>query len=171
MNNNDKPPIFSELPPGTGEFGLEIPAVGGTQLIWVTREISSLEKTHAIAAHYGVSIEHVRKWLELLSNKVCQATRRDGAPCQGHITDRDIPANPALFDPYTIYTCPAHTPEIAKSSRAAAAPANEAWYVDPRGYLARIVDQGANSICLQYRLNLADWVGTINEFKETFKPF
>ena len=89
-------------------YALDIPAVGGTQTIWIAEELHQLPVKDAVAAHFGISRDHVIQWLNLVENQGCQVRRKDGLPCRGHITPSDIPATPDLFNPHILYACPAH---------------------------------------------------------------
>ena len=89
-------------------YALDIPAVGGTQTIWIAEELHQLPVKDAVAAHFGISRDHVIQWLNLVENQGCQVGRKDGLPCRGHITPSDIPPTPDLFNPHTLYACPAH---------------------------------------------------------------
>lgn len=89
-------------------YALDIPAVSGSQTIWIAEELHQLPVGDAVAAHFGVSRDHVTKWLNLVEDQGCQVRRKSGLPCRGHIAPLDIPETPDLFNPHTLYTCPAH---------------------------------------------------------------
>lgn len=94
--------------PVDGKFGMQIPAVDGTQTIWVNKELLSMDLINALLTHFNASPDQVTGWLELLENRQCRALRKDGLPCNGNIKGSDIPKTPDLFNPHIRYTCWVH---------------------------------------------------------------
>jgi len=61
-----------------------------------------------VAKHFGVMRDHYVAWKEFISHPRCMARTESGKPCQGAISQKNLPETPEKYQPNLGYYCSKH---------------------------------------------------------------